>query len=176
VSASNDLRRPCARGAISLIDVPAGKLAGTLAADESHCCLREWLACVPDPRSRLGRWHPLVCVLELAVCAFTAAGHDLPEAIAQWAACCSQTTLAALGGRHDPWTGRIRPPSARTFSRIFGHIEAEAFNAAVCGYLTALAAGFPDALPGVTGARASSAAPPGRLPGWYGARPAHPVT
>jgi hypothetical protein len=117
----------------SLIDVPAGKLPGTPAADESHRCLREWLACVPDPRSRLGRWHPLVFVLALAVCAFTAAGHDSPEAIAQWAACCSQATLAALGGRRDPWTGRIRPPSVRTFSRIFGRIDAEAFNAAVCG-------------------------------------------
>lgn len=134
----------------SLIDVPAGKLAGTLAADESRCCLREWLTCVPDPRSRLGRWHPLVFVLGLAVCAFTAAGHDSPEAIAEWAACCSQATLAALGGRRDPWTGRIRPPSVRTFSRIFGRIDAEAFNAAVYSYLAALPASSPDALPGVT--------------------------
>jgi hypothetical protein len=31
----------------SLIDVPAGELAGVLAADESRCCLREWLARVP---------------------------------------------------------------------------------------------------------------------------------
>ena len=57
----------------SLINAPAGKLAGILAADESRCCLRAWLACVPDPRSRLGRWHPLEFVLALAVCAFTAA-------------------------------------------------------------------------------------------------------
>ena len=41
-------------------------------------CLREWLALVPDPRSPLGRWHPLEFVLALAVCAFTAAGHDSP--------------------------------------------------------------------------------------------------
>jgi predicted transposase YbfD/YdcC len=134
----------------SLIDVPAGKLAGALAADGSRCCLREWLARVPDPRSRLGRWHPLVFVLALAVCAFTAAGHDSPEAIAQWAAGCSQATLAALGGRRDPWTGRIRPPSVRTFSRVFGRIDAGAFNAAVYGYLAALPAGSPDAFPGVT--------------------------
>jgi hypothetical protein len=121
----------------SRIDVPAGKLAGALAADETRCCLRGWLARVPDPRSRLGRWHPLVFVLALAVCAFTAAGHDSPEAVAQWAACCSQATLAALGGRRDPWPGRIRPPSVRTFSRIFGRIDAETFNTAVCGYLAA---------------------------------------
>jgi hypothetical protein len=79
-----------------------------------------------------------VFVLALAVCAFTAAGHDSPEAVAEWAACCSQATRQPLGGRRDPWAGRIRPPSVRTFSRIFGRIDAEAFNAAVCGYLAAL--------------------------------------
>jgi hypothetical protein len=60
----------------SLIDPAAEELAGVLAADESRCCLRGWLARVPDPRSRLGRWHLLEFVLGLAVCAFTAAGHD----------------------------------------------------------------------------------------------------
>ena len=134
----------------SLIDVPAGRLAGSLAADESRCCLREWLARVPDPRSRLGRWHPLVFVLALAVCALTAAGHDSPEAIAQWASGCSQATLAVLGGRRDPWTGRIRPPSVRTFSRVFGRIDAEAFNAAVCGYLAALPPRPAEKVPEVT--------------------------
>lgn len=134
----------------SLINAPAGELSRVLAADGSPCCLREWLARVPDPRSRLGRWHPLVFVLALAVCAFTAAGHDSPTAIAEWAAGCSQATLAALGGRRDPWAGRIRPPGARTFSRVFGRIDAEVFNAAVCGYLAALPASLPGELPEVT--------------------------
>jgi hypothetical protein len=134
----------------SLINAPAGKLSGVLAADESRCCLRAWLARVPDPRSRLGRWHPLEFVLALAVCAFTAAGHDSPTAVAEWAAGCSQFTLAVLGGRRDAWTGRVRPPSARTFSRVFGRIDAGAFNAAVCGYLAAVPASPPGALPAVT--------------------------
>lgn len=85
-----------------------------------------------------------------AVCAFTAAGHDSPEAITEWAACCSQQTVAALGGRRDPWTGRIRPPSVRTFSRIFARIDAEAFNAAVYGYLAALPPRPAQELPAVT--------------------------
>jgi len=93
-----------------LIDVPAGKLAGALAADESRCCLREWLARVPDPRSPLGRRHPLGYVLTLAICAFTAAGHDSPAAVAEWVAGCSQDTLAVLGGRRDSWTRWIRSP------------------------------------------------------------------
>ena len=134
----------------SLISAPAGKLSGVLAADESRCCLRAWLARVPDPRSRLGRWHPLEFVLALAVCAFTAAGHDSPVAVAEWAAGCPQFTLAALGGRRDAWTGRIRPPSARTFSRVFGRIDAGALNAALCGYLAAMPASPPGALPAVT--------------------------
>ena len=89
-------------------------------------------------------------MLALAICAFTAAGHDSPAAVAEWAAGCAQDTLAALGGRRDPWTRRIRPPSARTFSRVFGHVDAAAFNAALYGYLAAVPASPPDALPAVT--------------------------
>lgn len=134
----------------SLIKAPASELSGALAADESRCCLRDWLARVPDPRSRLGRWHPLEFVLALAVCAFTAAGHDSPEAVAEWAAGCSQGTLAVLGGRRDPWARQIRRPSVRTFSRVFCRIDAEAFNAAVYGYLAAVPASPAGALPAVT--------------------------
>jgi predicted transposase YbfD/YdcC len=149
----------------SLIDAPAGELSGVLAADESRCCLREWLARVPDSRSPLGQWHPLEFVLAVAVCAFTAAGHDSPVAIAEWAAGCSQDTLTALGGRRDAWTRRIRPPSVRTFSRIFGRIDAEAFNAALYGYLSALPPGPAASLPAMTrrerGQRRAAAAKPG---------------
>ena len=124
----------------SLINAPPGDLAGVLAAgdDASRCCLREWVARVPDPRSVTGRWHPLEYVLALAVCAFTAAGHDSPTAIAEWAAGCCQATLAVLGGRQDPWTRRIRPPSARTFGRVFTGLDAGAFNAALYGWLAQL--------------------------------------
>jgi len=154
----------------SLIDVPAGELARVLAADESRCCLlhlREWLARVPDPRSPLGRWHPLEYVLAQAICAFTAAGHDSPAAVAEWAAGCSQDTLAVLGGRRDSWTRQIRSPSVRTFSRVFGRVNAGAFNAALYGYLTAMPASPPGALPAVTRhegeqRRAAAAARPGR--------------
>ena len=136
----------------SLIKAPAGDLAGALAAggDSSRACLREWLAQVPDHRSVMGRWHPLEFVLALAVCAFTAAGHDSPVAAAEWAAGCSQRTLAVLGGRRDPWAQRIRAPSARTFARVFTGLDAEAFNAAVYGYLGSLPASPADALPAVT--------------------------
>lgn len=156
----------------SLIDVPRRALSGALAGDDaSRDCLRGWLAGVPDPRSRLGRWHPLEFVLALAVCAYTAAGHDCAEAAAEWAAGCSQQTLGMLGGRRDPWSMRIWPPSARTFGRILGKIDAEAFSAALYGYLAALPAGLPHDLPEVTRhereqRRAAGArpGPPGLLP------------
>src|SRR5262249_29859224 len=89
-----------------------------------------------------------------------------PEAIAEWAACCSQETMAALGGRRDSWTGRIRPPSVRTFSRIFARIDAEAFNAAVYGYLAALPSCPARELPALIrqGRDPRGAARPGREP------------
>ena len=132
----------------SLIDVPHDELSAALSAD-GRCrpCLRSWLARVPDPRSPLGRWHPLEFVLALAVCAFTAAGHDSPSAIAEWAAGCCQETLAVLGGRRDPWTGMVRPPCERTFRRVFAGIGEAALNGAVHGYLAAMQPSALDALP-----------------------------
>jgi hypothetical protein len=52
-------------------------------------------------------------VLVRAVCAFTAAGHDSPTAIAEWAAGCSREALLVLGGRP-------------TFRRVFARIDADA--------------------------------------------------
>lgn len=123
-------------------------LSAALAADgPARPRLREWLASVPDPRSLAGRRHPLEFVLALAVCAFTAAGHDSPSAIADWAAGCSQETLAALGGRRDPWARLLRPPCERTFRRVFSKVDEAALNDAVHGYLAALPQAAPDELP-----------------------------
>jgi hypothetical protein len=150
----------------SLIDVSRDDLAAVLAADGAfRPCLRGWLARVPDPRSPLGRWHPLEFVLALAVCAFTAAGHDSPSAIADWAAGCSQETLAVLGGRRDPWTGQVRPPCERTFRRVFTRVGAAAFNDAVHGYLAAMPAAAPGDLPEATRSRPAGAGSRGRQDG-----------
>jgi hypothetical protein len=80
-----------------------------------------------------------------------------------------------VGGR-STWAGVRaaaifrRPPSARTFTRVFTGTDAEAFNAAVYGWLAAVPASSPAALPPVTrhereqrrAARAEPG-PPGRL-------------
>lgn len=133
----------------SLITVRADVIAEAMSAggDESRLCLRDWLRTVPDPRKRPGRWHPLEFVLALAVCAFTAAGHDSPTAIAEWARGCSQETLLALGGRPCPLTGRIRAASARTIGRVLGKLDADAFNQALYGFLAAVPASGPEDLP-----------------------------
>jgi predicted transposase YbfD/YdcC len=138
-------------------------------------CLREWLLLVPDPRKRAGRWHPLEFVLALAVCAFTAAGHDSPTAIAEWAAGCSGEALLILGGRPDPLTveRRVRPPSTRTFRRVFAKISADALNQALYGFLEVMPPAAPGELPEVTrhereqrraAAAAREPAVPGLLP------------
>ena len=157
----------------SLIDVPRDDLSAALAGEAFPPCLREWLLLVPDPRKRAGRWHPLEFVLALAVCAFTAAGHDSPTAIAEWAASCSRETLLILGGRPDPLTGRVWPPSTRTFRRVFARIDADALNQALYGFLEAMPAAAAEELPKVTqyereqrraAAAAREPAVPGLLP------------
>lgn len=157
----------------SLIDVPRDGLSAALAGEPSRLCLREWLLLVPDPRKRAGRWHPLEFVLALAVCAFTAAGHDSPTAIAEWAAACSREALLVLGGRPDPLTGRVRPPSTRTFRRVFARIDADALNQALYDFLEVMPAAAPGELPEVTrrereqrraAATAREPAVPGLLP------------
>jgi DDE_Tnp_1-associated len=108
----------------SLVGVSRDDLSAAAAADgPARPCLRAWLASVPDPRSLPGRRHPLEFVLALAVCTFTAAGNDSPSAIADRAADCSQETLAALGGRRDPWARLVRPPCERTFRRVFSKVD-----------------------------------------------------
>lgn len=135
----------------SLLSAPAAAISESLSAagDMSRCCLRDWLRTVPDPRKKAGRWHPLEFVLALAVCAFTAAGHDSPSAIAEWARSCTRETLALLDGRPDPLTGRIWPPSERTFRRVFQKISADAFNRAVYSFLDAVPEASPQDLPEV---------------------------
>jgi hypothetical protein len=134
----------------SLIDVSRDDLPAALAGEPSHLCLREWLLLVPDPRKRPGRWHPLEFVLALAVCAFTAAGHDSPTAIAEWAADCPREALLILGGRPDPLTGRVRPPSTRAFRRVFAKINADALNQALYDFLEIMPPAAPEELPEVT--------------------------
>lgn len=103
-------------------------------------------------------------MLALAVCAFTAAGHDSPSAIADWAAGCSQQVLAALGGRRDPLSGEVRPPCERTFRRVFARADDGAVNDAVHGYLAVVSQVGAEALPAAARRERRRAAAQARKP------------
>ena len=60
------------------------------------------LEALPDPRSRRGRIYPLGCLIAVALCAFTAAGHDRFTAVGQWIRRASQVDLARLRAPWDP--------------------------------------------------------------------------
>ena len=132
----------------SLTDASRNDLSAVLAADgPSRPCLRDWLARVPDPRSALGRWHPLEFVLALAVCAFTAAGHDSPSAIARLG-------VRLLPAGPDRPGRAPRPVDGRGAAARRAHLPPRlrqdrrgAFNDAVHGYLAAITQASPDALP-----------------------------
>jgi hypothetical protein len=145
----------------SLVTVPAAGISAALSAagEVFRRCLRGWLLLVPDPRKWAGRWHPLKFVLALAVCAFTAAGHDSPTAIAEWARDRSPQTLPAPGGRQHPLVGHVGAPSARTFRRVFAKIDAHSFNQALYGFLEVTRHRHRGACQRLRSASGSSAAP-----------------
>src|SRR5436305_15313751 len=72
------------------------------------------LEALPDPRSPRGRIYPLACLVAVAVCAFTAAGHDRLTAVGQWIRRARQQDLARLRAPRDPRGGRDRAPDEET--------------------------------------------------------------
>ena len=64
------------------------------------------LEAMPDPRSPQGLIYPLPCLVAVAVCAMTAAGHDRLTAIGQW-------LKAACAGGSGPVADAPRPAHRR---------------------------------------------------------------
>jgi predicted transposase YbfD/YdcC len=77
--------------------------------------------------------YPLACLLAVAVCAFTAAGHDRLTAIGQWIARASQEDLARLGSPVDPWTGLRRVPDESTIRHVLGEVDPASLSRALLG-------------------------------------------
>ncbi|MGW4986007.1 ISAs1 family transposase [Streptomyces mirabilis] len=77
--------------------------------------LRAHLQRVPDPRSRRGRWYPLVSLLLICACAVVSGARTITE-ITEWGQRATTTVLEQLGiRRHLP--GRRRAPSHATLTR-----------------------------------------------------------
>jgi len=86
--------------------------------------LREAFVCVPDPRSALGRRHPLAAIFALATAAMLSGARSL-YAISQWGRLQTLEVVANLGFRHE------RTPCVATLHRVFKNVDVEAFEAAL---------------------------------------------
>ncbi|MEU1036207.1 ISAs1 family transposase [Streptomyces mirabilis] len=95
--------------------------------------LRAHLQRVPDPRSRRGRWYPLVGLLLICACAVVSGARTITE-ITEWGQRATITVLEQLGiRRHLP--GRRRAPSHATLTRLLAALDGDALDTAVGAYL-----------------------------------------
>jgi len=91
-----------------------------------------WKRLEKVPEFRAGNlFYPLPCLLAIGLCALSAAGHDGIEAIAQWVDKASEIELARLRVPRDPFTRRLRRPSASTIRRALTRVDPNALVAAV---------------------------------------------
>jgi len=91
------------------------------------------LEALPDPRSPRGRVYPLACLVAIAVCAFTAAGHDRFTAVGQWIRRAGQEDLARLRAPWDPIAGRYRAPDEKTIRVVLDRLDPRALARALLG-------------------------------------------
>lgn len=107
--------------------------------DERASGLLEVLAQVSDPRRRRGRRFALVFMLAVAVACVLAGAKNFRE-IGDQAADLPQDLLAALGGQPHPLWRRIIAPSEKRIRTLIQALDAAALDAAIGGWLRALAA------------------------------------
>jgi predicted transposase YbfD/YdcC len=91
------------------------------------------LEALPDPRSPRGRIYPLACLVAVALCAFTAAGHDRLSAVGQWVKRASQAELSRLRCPYDPISGRYRCPDEKTIRVVVNRLAPGALSRALLG-------------------------------------------
>jgi predicted transposase YbfD/YdcC len=103
--------------------------AGQRLVDEAWARLER----VGDPRSVHGLVYSLSCLLAIAVCAFTAAGHDGFTAVGQWIAKATQADLARMGAPYDPLSGTYRAPDEKTIRAVLNRIDPRQLTRALLG-------------------------------------------
>jgi len=88
---------------------------------------------VRDPRSVHGRVYPLSCLLAIAVCSFTAAGHDGFTAVGQWIARALPADLARLRVPYDPLSRTYRAPDEKTVRSVLDRVDPRELTRALLG-------------------------------------------
>jgi predicted transposase YbfD/YdcC len=112
---------------------------GISPGESTYLGLLARLALVPDPRGAQGRRYRLATLLAIGVCAMSAAGHDSPAAIAEWARRAGDTVLARLGAPFDPFHGCYKAPHEGTLRELYARVDPVALSAAGFAYLRVLA-------------------------------------
>jgi hypothetical protein len=128
--------------------LPRPGLDGPVAVpgDGEIACLLDKLASVPDPRDSRGLRYPLTALLAIVVCAMTGSGHDSFASVSEWCRRATGDQLGRLGVPKDPFTGRRRVPSERTFRDALALVDPAALTRAGFAFLRPLiarAAGVP---------------------------------
>ncbi|MBI2853706.1 MAG: transposase family protein [Chloroflexi bacterium] len=86
--------------------------------------LREAFASVPDPRSPLGRRHPLPAIFAMSVAAMLNGARSL-YAIFQWGRLQPRKVVRNLGFRYKK---HPKTPCVATLHRVFRNLDVEAFE------------------------------------------------
>ncbi|MFJ8937330.1 ISAs1 family transposase [Streptomyces sp. NPDC102365] len=95
--------------------------------------LRAHLQRVPDPRSRRGRWYPLVGLLLICACAVVSGARTITE-VTEWGQRATTTVLEQLGiRRHLP--GHRRAPSHATLTRFLAALDGDVRDTVIGAYL-----------------------------------------
>lgn len=118
----------------SLIDHAHGQSGGsprgTRLGHAGHECILWALSQAPDPRDARGVRYALPAVMAMAMAAVLAGSKSF-YAIGQWIAGAKQSTLATLGTRKDPVTGRFVGPDEKTVRRLCALIDGDALDEAL---------------------------------------------
>lgn len=95
--------------------------------------LRPFLETVPDPRSRRGRWYPLVSILLVCASAAVSGARSIDE-LAEWGARADSGLLQQLGVRQHLLRWR-HAPSRSTIGRVLERLDGDALDTAVGAWL-----------------------------------------
>jgi DDE_Tnp_1-associated/Transposase DDE domain len=122
--------------------LPRPGLDGPVAVpgDGEIACLLDKLASVPDPRDSRGLRYPRTALLAIVVCAMTGSGHDSFASVSEWCRRATGDQLGRLGVPKDPFTGRRRVPSERTFRDALALVDPAALTRAGFAFLRPLIA------------------------------------